>query len=585
VGWSLYQDFHYYLFEWAKTDDVKAVYHVYAVDLAAEMSKETNPQATFLLPRDTSAGDVNPNYTVMFLYTGQAGYAWVVDDEETLEATLNDVVRDRNVAHVIRWKTSKHVAADPKEIIRYYLEKHGTFVQTQSFKYYDIDTYRLERLGPDLADGPLAPASIDFGGQIALTGYAFGDASGAGPVDEPAIPAGDLLWARLRFRLTAPSGEDLKASVIVADSAGHVVGQIDKLLLNNVLHRGSTHWQPGTEVDAYFLVPIVPATAPGDYHLSVAVYGADSLARLASLSGDSAQSVALGNVAVRPDLSPPPADALGLGLVLDQPVTDDLTLLGFASATGETLRPGERAALALAWRADQSPPEDYQASLWAVQGEAAWPLTDSTPLAGIDYSSSRWQAGQVVRGWLDGRVPPDMVSGDYTLGVRVTGSDGVPVAEVPLGVLRVQGWPRQFDVPAMQYTAGANFADQIELLGYDLPPLDEGASTLAVTLYWRALSEMEVSYTAFVHLLDETGQVVSQVDHVPGNGAFPTSGWLPGEVIADEFVVPLPEVESPAVMQLEVGIYDPATGERLLVVDRAQAGDHILLPKAISIAP
>ncbi|MEJ2560446.1 MAG: hypothetical protein P8186_30340 [Anaerolineae bacterium] len=152
VARPLYQDFHYYMVDWPKTNDAKAGYHVYAVELAAEMSKETNPQATFLLPRDTAAGDVNPNYTVMFLYTGQAGYAWVVDNEDTLEASLNDAVQGRDVVHVVRWKTSKHTGADPKEIIRYYLEKHGTFVEKQSFEYYDIETYRLERLGPDLTD-------------------------------------------------------------------------------------------------------------------------------------------------------------------------------------------------------------------------------------------------------------------------------------------------------------------------------------------------------------------------------------------------------------------------------------------------
>lgn len=586
----LYQGFHYYMVEWPKTNDAQAAFHVYAVELAAEMSKETNPQATFLLPRDTAAGDVNPNYTVMFLYTGQAGYAWVVDDEDTLEAILNAAVQDHDVVHVVRWKASKHTGADPKEMIRYYLEKHGAFVGERSFEYYDIDTYRLDRLGPNLTDGPLSLAavsgghSVDFGGQITLTGYAFGDASGSGEVDALSVPAGDLLWVRLRFRLTAPSDEDLKASVIVADSVGHVVGQIDKLLFNNILHQGSTQWEPGTEVDAYYLVPIAPATAPGDYRLGVTIYGTDSLARLPTPSGDPTQVVTLGTVAVRPDLSPPSVEALGLSLALDQPVTEELTLLGLA-ATAETLRPGEWASLALVWRADEAPADDYRASLWAIQSGDAWPLTDSRPLAGIDYPSSRWMAGQVVRGWFDGRVPPDIGSGDYTLGMRVTDSHGALLAETPLGTLRVHGWPRQFDVPPMQVAVGANFGDQIELLGYDLATLGEESGTLDIVLYWRSLSEMDISYTAFVHLLNEGGQVVSQVDHVPGDGAFPTTGWLPGEVITDKFAVPLPVGESLTAVQLEVGIYDPATGERLLVVGDARAGDHILLPVTNSIQP
>jgi hypothetical protein len=589
VGRPLFQSFRHYFVEWPKTYEAKAGYHVYAVKLAQEMSKETNPQATFLLPRDTAAGDVNPNYTVMFLYDGEAGYTWLIDDENTLEAAMNEALQEHDVVHVVRWKTSKHTHADPKEVIRYYLEKHGAFVEKRSFEYFDIETYRLAQMGPDLVDGPFAPASIDFGGWLELTGIAYGDASGAEVPDTPSVPAGDMLWVRLRLRATAPIDKELKASVVVTDSADHVVGQIDKLLLNNFLHQDSEDWEPGTEVDAYFLIPVDPASAPGDYRLGLAIYDADSFARLPSPSGDAAQVVTLGSVGVRPDLSPPPTEALGINLALDQPVADELTLLGLASAAGETLRPGERVSLALLWRADEVPSDDYRASLWVTQGDDAWPLTDSLPLAGVDYPASRWEVGQVVRGWFDGQVPLPMDSGDYVLEVHVTDTYEAPIAEVPLGIVRVQGWPRQFETPPMQNNLGANFSDQTGLLGYDVgidhSTGDQEQGSVVITLYWRALSEMDANYTTFVHLLSETGQVVSQVDHIPGDGAFPTTGWLPNEIIVDEFVVPLPKDETSASLQLEIGIYDTATGERLLVVDPRQMGDHILLPDRIPVGP
>ncbi len=221
-----------------------------------------------------------------------------------------------------------------------------------------------------------------------------------------------------------------------------------------------------------------------------------------------------------------------------------------------------------------------------TQGEDTWPLTNSQSLAGMDYPTSHWEAGQVVRGWFDAQVPPAMESGDYALSIQISGPREGFVAELPLGTLRVQGWARQFDVPPMGNNLGANFADQIELLGYDvqIEPSTGDQASAVITLYWRALSEMDVSYTTFIHLLGEAGQVISQVDHRPGDGAFPTTGWLPGEIIIDKFVVPVPKASS-ATMQPEVGIYDPATGERLLVVDPPQAGDHILLPDTISVEP
>jgi hypothetical protein len=584
---SFYQDYHYYFVEWPKTNDAKASYHVYAVKLAEEMSKETNPQATFLLPRDTAAGDVNPNYTVMFLYNGEAGYAWVVDDENTLETTLEDALRGRDVVHVVRWKTSKHTGADPKEVIRYYLEKHGSFVDRRSFEYYDIETYRLDQLEPDPTDGPLTPASIDFGEQIRLTGYAYGDASGTEALDAPSVPAGDLLWVRLRLQVTAPIDEELKASVIVSDRAGHVVGQIDKLLQSNFLHQDTADLEPGDEVDAYFLIPVAPASAPGDYRLGVAIYEADSLGRLSSPSGDAEQVVTLGTVAVRPDQFPPSADVLGLGLALDRPVTEELTLLGLTTTANETLRPGERASVALTWRADEVPSDDYLASLWLTHEEDAWPLTNSLPLAGIDYPSSQWTAGQIVRGWFDGRVPPDMDSADYTLHLRITDADETLVTQVSLGTLQVQGWPRRFQAPEMHHSVGANFGDKMELMGYDvqIPSDTSDAPVLDIVLYWRALSEMDTSYTAFVHLLDEKGNVVSQMDHVPGAGAFPTSGWLPGEVIVDEYQIPYPsdaalaDQAAPAQRRIEIGTYDPASGQRLPVVNDLgeTIADHVVL--------
>jgi hypothetical protein len=274
---------------------------------------------------------------------------------------------------------------------------------------------------------------------------------------------------------------------------------------------------------------------------------------------------------------------------LNQPVTEELTLLGLTTAAGETLRPGERASLALFWRADEVPSEDYQASLWVTRGQDARPLTDSAPLAGVDYPASDWEAGQVVRGWFDGQVPPALESGDYALSIRVTDPYEAPIAEVPLGTLRIEGWLRQFDIPPMQHNLNTNFADQIELLGYDVQAEpstgDQERGDIVITLYWRALSEMDVNYTTFVHLLGEAGQVASQVDHIPGDGAFPTTGWLPGEIIIDEFSVPLPKDESSASLELEVGIYDPATGVRLLVIDPPQMGDHILLPDTIMVGP
>jgi hypothetical protein len=388
------------------------------------------------------------------------------------------------------------------------------------------------------------------------------------------------MWARLHVRLLRPAQEDLKISVLVSDGAGHVAGQIDKLLLNNILHQGTTRWPPGTEADAYYLIPVLPATAPGRYSVQVAVYGASSQMRLPpSESGDARHVATLGTLTVRPELTPPQEEALRMTQTLSQPVAPGLTLLGY-SAPQDSFHPGDRTSVALLWRADAPLGQDFLATLWASQGGDAWPITSPLPVGDADYPTSRWTAGEVVRGWIDGRLPPDLPSGEYWLSVRVTDSRGQNRAEISLGPMTVTGWTRRFEMPEMQNALRANFGNQLELLGYDLRAPTADSPSPEVVLYWRALSGMDVSSTTFVHVLDEAGQVVAQVDHVPGDGALPTTGWLPQEVVADRFVVPVQADRIGAARQIEAGAYDPLTMQRLptLDADGAAIDTRALLP-------
>jgi len=566
---TLYASYHYYFAVWPYTNDAQAAFHLYAVQLAAEMSKETNPRAVFLLPRDTAAGDVNPNYTVIFLYTGRAGYAWVIDDERTIEQTINEALAGRDTAHVVRWKASKHTGADPKEIIRYYLEKRGHYVGTRRFEFFDFETYRLERGDAPGPDEALQATALTFGDVLQIVGYAYGDASGAGPAWETVVPAGDLMWARLRVRLLREIADDLKLSLTVSDQAGHIIGQIDKLLLNNIFHLGTSRWSPGTETDVYFLVPLLPATAPGRYQVNLAAYRASDQVRLPVMdSGGRSRVAQLGELTVQRGLVAPKVDALHLTHTLYQELTPELVLLGFSGPQGD-LRPGARGTWALVWHASGRPVQDYYANLWLSSPEDGMrPISTALPLAGLEFPTSEWVQGDTVRGWFDGQVPRDISSGEYCLVVSLSDERGHTLAEAELSHVRVVSWTRRFDLPAMQRPIGANFGNQLELLGYDLNLPDGQRASPEVVLYWRAMSPMELSYTTFVHVLDREGRVIVQVDHLPGDGEFPTTGWLTGEVISDRFVIPVPLDQLTSAHQIEIGAYNLDTMERLPVLDR-----------------
>ena len=84
-----------------------------------------------------------------------------------------------------------------------------------------------------------------------------------------------------------------------------------------------------------------------------------------------------------------------------------------------------------------------------------------------------------------------------------------------------------------------------------------------VILWWRANRPVNQSYTVFNHLLDEQGNLRAQQDGAPGGGTSPTDWWMPGEIVDDHHVIPIPEeIEAPVDLTLAVGLYTWPSGER-----------------------
>jgi hypothetical protein len=76
---------------------------------------------------------------------------------------------------------------------------------------------------------------------------------------------------------------------------------------------------------------------------------------------------------------------------------------------------------------------------------------------------------------------------------------------------------------------------------------------------------MDTSYVVFVHVVGPDGVIRGQWDSVPGGNSLPTTGWLKDEIITDDYVVPMQAGAPPWQYTIEVGMYNPVTGERLLV--------------------
>ena len=170
-----------------------------------------------------------------------------------------------------------------------------------------------------------------------------------------------------------------------------------------------------------------------------------------------------------------------------------------------------------------------------------------------------WPQGEVVKEFYDRE------GGSHTVAYRVP--PGAEMAVKP------------------QHPLEVNLDDKVRLLGYDLKTGSyKSGQVIGLTLYWQALTAMEKDYTVFTHLLGSynpltNGPLWGGHDSHPGGGTYPTTVWEAGEIVIDEYGIPIPIDASPGEYQLEVGMYHLATMERLPVSDDGGAvrDDRILL--------
>jgi hypothetical protein len=101
--------------------------------------------------------------------------------------------------------------------------------------------------------------------------------------------------------------------------------------------------------------------------------------------------------------------------------------------------------------------------------------------------------------------------------------------------------------------------------GYAVTPETQPGDAILLTLLWRSLAEVDENYQVFVHLLDEQGTKIAQADGQPVQWLRPTSTWQPGEQIADRYGLLLPGLLPAGQYTIAVGLYHPATGQRLPV--------------------
>lgn len=136
------------------------------------------------------------------------------------------------------------------------------------------------------------------------------------------------------------------------------------------------------------------------------------------------------------------------------------------------------------------------------------------------------------------------------------------------------------------HSTQARFEHQVLLVGYDLgvaslPP----GEVVRITLRWQALAEIEGDYTVFIHVVAADGRIATQRDSQAGGGFRPTSSWVVGKVVTDNHALYLGPDAPPGEYRVVLGLYDPKTGQRVMLLDEDDQvqGDSLLL-QTISVA-
>jgi hypothetical protein len=206
---------------------------------------------------------------------------------------------------------------------------------------------------------------------------------------------------------------------------------------------------------------------------------------------------------------------------------------------------------------------------------------------GDRYPNVLWVPTEIVEETYPLRLEPNTPPGLYQLELSLLYQDETPDGfeylpltngNTPVGhnlyPITVRLLDPAHDTPPV-HPFFAQLGHAIQLTGYDLnqiPPL-------SLTLYWQSTTKIPNDYTVFAQLIGPDGQVWAQWDNPPQAGRYPTTAWSETDTVVDRYTLSLREGALPGNYRLLVGMYEPATGERLPVTidGRPQPGNAIEL--------
>jgi len=387
-------------------------------------------------------------------------------------------------------------------------------------------------------------------------------------------------------RLVAPAdagGYTLRLAV--TDEAGNVWSSLETELVNEVAFRPAD-WPASETGTVHYALELPPAMPPGRYHVQMSLVDLATTGQLPARVGEQPLGVVYpaGTVDVpRPERIVSASRAQIPQANGTRWLDGALWLLGNSKLPASALA-GSDLPLELFWHAPTEPLPGGLQLAWSLQaldeGGADQSLT-IVPLSRWD--TGEWRVGETVQEMMRPPLPPATPRGRYALVVQPLAASGQPLGEpATLGELTIDNIDRLYDVPmdVARPLLDDCFGATICLRGATLSTITPApGEDVGLVLYWQALREPPAVYTAFLHVLDEAGNIVLSADHWPGG--LPSDIWDTGQVIEDRVPLALPADLPPGVYRLRLGLYTADDGRRL-PLDGSDA-DYLILPRTLTV--
>ena len=373
----------------------------------------------------------------------------------------------------------------------------------------------------------------------------------------------DTLEVTLTWRVQASAPHNYKTALRLRDASGWEVARLDTQ--PGYGFHPTSMWRPEELVYDRYVLHLDDGTPPGtQYVLDATLYEAASLRPIGTIRSP---DVGITQPTMRQDY--PVLQAFGPAIALSE-----------AHLLQTELEQGEKLGIALKWAAVSRVDRDYECEVVLIDAVGTAIHSQTMPPAG-GYPSSLWPKDAIVASHFELRLAADIPVGQYNVAVKVreaaTGEEAGTFT-LPTAVRIIEA-ARSFSAPEMQQTVDADFGERIRLLGYDLQSSD---AVLRLRLHWRALTAMDTDYKVFVHLFDPVTEIImAQEDVLAGSDAYPTTRWVPDEVVSDTISLQLAGVPN-GTYALAVGLYHEALRLSVAAPPGFTApADRLLLNEAI----